>query len=304
MNILVVSRVSIPAKDRTLPAWEHLRSLGHHVMVQHPGSRDITVKPDAIISMGVTVMDETFQFMRIWPGVPMFAFNWDCYEWIWEKGHGGTRQAKNPNRPNEYNYIKYGSLLSRAKEIWVPSDCTGRRTEQWYGLKNWHTILSAVPYWDYPDVQDKGYIYCALREIPDPHWGWLEKACKELNLPLVMTQHEKNYEEYQQSLAHCSFLVSHCYELSTGGLSLLEGYYLGKPCLLSNSEWHGGWDYMGERAEYFQWDDYDGFKTGLIQMMRHKREMRESLRDGQDWVRKTFSDEVMIDKMLKRMQDA
>ncbi len=290
MHILVVSRVSIPAKDRTLPAWEHLRELGHTVTVEHPHSIKRHSKPDVIISMGVTVMEETFAAIRRFPKSLLMTFNWDVYKWVWD----------NP-RKNEYDYVRYGDLLRKATEVWVPSDCTGRRTEQWYELSNWHTILSSVPYWDYDDVQDNGYVYCALREIPDPQWRWLEQACKELNLPLVMTQHEKSYEEYQQVLAHCSFLVSHCYELSTGGLSLLEGYYLGKPCLLSNSQWHGGFDYMGERASYFQWDSFESLKTCLQQMWQHRKDTREPLADGQDWVKTNFDDRVMVTKMLERI---
>ncbi len=291
MNILVVSRVSIPAKDRTLPAWEHLRRLGHTVTVEHPRSLHIKDEPDAIISMGVTVMQETFEALKRFPKVPLYCYNWDVYEWVWSRPRKG-----------EYDYVRYGHLLEQAREVWVPSECTGKRTEQWYGLKFWHTILSSVPYWDYADVQDKGYVYCALREIPDPKWDMLERACKGLNIPLVMTKHERSYEDYQRILAHCSFLVSHCFELSTGGLSLLEGYYLGKPCLLSSSDYHGGKDYLGNRAQYFQWDDYEHFKHMLQVLWNGRRELREPLNDGADWVRKEFSDEVMVEKMLRRMQ--
>lgn len=287
MNFLICSKVSIPAKDRTLPAWEYLRSLGHNVWVEHP--RYCPGRPDAIISMGVTIMEETFAALARYPGTPLFPFNWDCYEWVW------TRP-----RPGEYDYRRYGELLKQAAEVWVPSRCTGERTRQWWGLKNWHVILSACPWWDWPDVRDDGYILCALREIPDPHWGRFEKACEELRLPYRMTKHEVSYEEYQQAVAGCRFLCSPLYELSTGGLTLLEGYYLGKPCLLSDSPWHGGRDYFGDRATYFQHDDEEDFRRRLKEM--YDAPPMLNVAECRQWITEKFSDQRMIDDMLTRVE--
>ncbi len=298
MKILVVSRLSIPATETTIPAWEYAKSLGHTVWVEHPDSPVITEKPDVIICMGVTVMEQTILAIRRFPNVRLAIYHWDYYKCIKDN----PRPSNGRTFRGEYDYHRFGNLLESAIEIWVPSECTGRRVTQWWSLYNWYTILSSVPYWDYSDVQDKGYVYCALREIPDPHWRILEQACKELSLPLVMTKHERDYENYQKVLAHCSFLVSHCHELSTGGLSLLEGYYLGKPCLLSNSEWHGGYDYMGDRATYFHDGDMKDLKYKLAHMWKSRRETREGLSDGRDWVRKHYSDTVMIDKILERIQ--
>lgn len=300
MVILVVSRISIPAKDRTIPAWEHLRKLGHTIIVEHPNSPKVNRTPDAIIGMGVTIMEETFAAMKRFPGVPVFLMNWDVYKWLWQEGKEGTVQARHESRKNEYDYVKYGELLSLAKEIWVPSKCTGLRTQQWYGLTNWHTILSSIPYWEYPNVRDDGYAYCALREIPDPHWSWFKDACDELGIPYRMTEHSVSYEEYQKTLACCSFIVSHCYELSTGGLSLLEGYYLGKTCVLSDSKWHGGRDYLGDRAIYFNGDSYTNFKETLKACWFNKR--RKMALDHRDWVPWKYSDESMVTKMMERIE--
>jgi len=142
MNILVCSKISIPAKDRTLPAWEYLRSLGHTVTVEHPCTLQIDIenfgswaKPDAIISMGVSIMEETFEAIRRWPDVPLFCYNWDTYEWVWS----------NP-RPGEYDYNRYGDLLRKATQIWVPSNCTGRRVTQLPALKPpLHEFVKSVP---------------------------------------------------------------------------------------------------------------------------------------------------------------
>lgn len=293
MNILVCSKLSIPARDRTLPAWEYLRSLGHHVLVEHPDSDAVGAidRPDVLISMGVTVMGETFRAIKKWPNTPLYCYNWDTYEWVW------TRP-----RPGEYDYKRYGNLLRHANEIWVPSVCTGRRTEQWYGLKNWHVILSACPWWDWPedDIRDDGYVLCSLREIPDPYWGRLERACRDLNIPLVMTKHEQSYQDYQRAVAHCRFLCSPLYELSTGELTLLEGYYHGKPCLLSDSEWHGGRDYMNGRAWFFRHDDEGDFRMKLQGLYDNPPKLNRA--ECRRWVTKNFSDQRMMDDMLARIE--
>ena len=286
-NIVVCSKLSIPEKDRTLPAWEYLRKIGHSVQVVAP-KEPIVGTPTALISMGVTVMQETESMISRFPNIPLFCYNWDCYEWVWT----------NP-RPKEYDYHRYGRLLGKATEIWVPSDCTGHRTTQWWGLKNWHTILSSCPYWDHEEPADYSYLLCTLREIPDPQWGWFEKACKELSIPYRMTKHECSYPDYQSAVAQCTALVSHLHELSTGGLTLTEGYYLGKPSLLCDSVWHGGRDYLGDRATYFKDGDYEDFKCKLSSIYHNTPIL--NLTECSSWVVENFSDKVMIDHMLERI---
>ena len=299
MDFLVVSQISIPAKDRTLPAWEYLRSLGHRVWVEHPRGRAVIGKPDIIISMGVTVMEETFLAINKFPDALLMCYNWDVYEFIWEPGHEGKVQAKHASRPNEYNYVRYGELLRQADEIWVPSICTGERTTQWYGLENWHVILSACPWWDYDDIQDDGYALCTLRHLPDPWDTKFEEACAQVGVPYMRTDHDLSWEGYQRAVAHCRFLVSHYYEASTGGLTLMEGYYHGKPVLLSNSHWCGGSDYLGPLAKYFEWGNVDDFKEKLLSMHSHPPVLDRG--ECQQWIKTRFSDQRMIDDMLERV---
>lgn len=300
MHILVVSRISIPAKDRTLPAWEYARSLGHTVTVEHPDSVPTGQRPDVMISMGVTIMDETFRALERWPGVPLMCYQWDTYFWVWVPGQEGKKQAYHPVRGKEYDYIRYGELLRLAREVWVPSECTGRRCSQWWGVNNWSVILSACPWWDHPNVRDDGYALCCLREIPDPCWGVFERCCTELGIPYRSTRHEVSYEAYQDAVAGCRFLCAPLYELSTGGLSLMEGYYHGKPVLISDSPWNGGADYFGSRATYFRHGDEADFKAKLLAMHRNPPHLdREECRS---WIEANFSDRRMVDDMLARIQ--
>ena len=287
MRIQVCSQVSIPATGQTLPDWQPLRNAGHAVVVSN---NLLPVEPpDVIIGMGVGVMEHTFNATDLYLDVPFFAYNWDCYEWVW----------KNP-RPGEYDYNRYGELLKRAKEIWVPSDCTGKRTTQWWELTNWETVCCSVPYWDHPNVRDSGYALCCLREIPDPYWGRFEKACTELGIPYRMTAHGLRYEQYQDSVAHCRFICSPLYELSTGGLSTLEAFYLGKPVILSNSPWHGGRDYFREKATYFNHESEEDFRR-VLQAVYDNPESYVP-RDHKEFITENFSDEVTCRNILKRIE--
>lgn len=291
MHILVVSRQSLPDRETTIPAWDYCRSLGHTVsVVQTVGKA--TTKPDVIVCMGVSLQDEAFALLKQYQDTPFACYNWDCYEYVWA----------NP-RPREYDFRKFGELLHMADVVWVPSNCTAERTTQWWGIapSKIQRVLSSIPYWDYPKVTDEGYVYCALREIPDKWWGKLEQACKELQLPLVMSRHEMYFKHYQKALAGCRLIVAPLYELSTGGLSLLEAYYLGKTVLINGSKWNGGWDYLGDRAFYFTDCSYESLKSWLTVIYRTP-ELRVPPLDHKEYVTKNFSDQRMIDDFLTSLK--
>lgn len=291
MHILVVSRQSLPDRETTIPAWNYCRSLGHTVSVIQTVEK-VGTKPDVIVCMGVSLQDEAFALVKRYPGTPLAVYNWDCYEYVWT----------NP-RPREYDFRKFGELLHIADKVWVPSHCTGERTTQWWGIapSKIERILSSVPYWDHANVEDLGYVYCALREIPDKWWGKLEQACAELRLPIIMSKHEFDYKHYQKALAACRVIVAPLYELSTGGLSLMEAYYLGKPVLINGSKWNGGADYLGDRAHYFNDCDYEDLKRKLLAIYKTP-EMRVPRPDHKEYVTINFSDQRMIDDFLRSLQ--
>lgn len=284
MNLLIWATVPIADTNRSIPDWRIAEGIGHRVAFSTAG---LEWTPDAIVCMSISRMREAEASADYWPHVPLFVYQWDAYEWVWLRP-----------RPSEYDYNRWGNLLKRAREIWVPSNCAGHRTEEWWGLKNWRTILSSAPCWDHDHVHDGGYALCTLREIPDPRWGWFERACDELAIKYYSSNHERTYTDYQDLVAGCRLLCSPLYELSTGGLTLLEGYRLGKPVLLSNSPYHGGADYMGERAWYFQHDDFEQFKQELWRMYYDTPPARP---DQREWVDAHFSDARMVHDMLNRI---
>lgn len=289
MNVFVVSKGD--AAERDHPLWKALESLGHRVIVDDPthGSNDAYV-PQAIISMGITLMDQTWQAIAKWPHSQLYCYNWDVYEWVWTR----PRTQETPGTPAFLDYRKYGELLRRAREVWVPSDCTGRRTTQWYGLTNWRRILAWAEPWEATNVRDDGYALCCLREIPDPWWGVFERCCEELKIPYKTTLHELGRDEYRNAIEGCRFICAPLYELSTGGLSLLEAYYHSKPVLLSNSPWNGARDYFVKdecRAAFFVYDqsnptDDRHFKQMLRFMYDDTNEVSP---DHKEWIATNFS---------------
>jgi hypothetical protein len=282
MKILVLTKNSIPTINRTIPVWASPdQSVSFHL-------NTIDDHPHAIISMGVGVMEPTWRAIDLYPAVPLFCYNWDCYEWVWT----------NP-RPGEYDYHEYGRLLSRAKEVWVPSRCTGLRANQWWGLSNWHTILSSVPWWDAP-VKDDGYLLCTLRRIPDPWCDEFDTACESLGIPFVRTDRASDpvYRDYKEVVANCRGIVNHYYEASTGGLTLLEAYRLGKPVLCSDSTWNGSGEYFGDRALYFRHGDRSSFQKALVALYKNPPSPSA---DCREWVETNFSDRRMVQQILERI---
>ena len=291
MRIIVCSREGVSEADQHLASWEYVRSLGHTVWVKPPSWKinKRKLKPHAIISWGVSHMEESFIFHHRYPTVPLFCYNWDCYEWVWS----------NP-RPGEYNFGQYGNLLYRAAKIWVPSHCTGLRTKQWWDLDQWEVIKSACPWWEHDNVHDGEYALCCLREIPDPWWGMFEMACEQIGIPYKTTRHEVTHKEYRDAVAGCRFLVAPLFELSTGGLTLMEGYYHGKPCLINDSEWNGGRDYMGDRATYFKHGDFEEFKRVLMLMQSNTPVV--DVPEAREWITKNYSEERMMDDILESIE--
>lgn len=280
MKLLVLSSVSIPEAGRYLPDWS-LLPMEFKVKFDHTDER-----PDAVVCMSVSRTSQAFDALRRWPGVPFFVYHWDCYSWIW------TRP-----RPNEYDYDFYGRMLKQAHEIWVPSRCTALQAKQWWDV-TCRVLRPSAPTWDAPNVKDGGYALCTLRRLPDECEGWFERACEELNLSYYRPNHALPYHRYQELVAGCRVVVSHYKEASTGGLTLLEAYHLGKKVLLTDSLWNGANEYFGDRAVHFPYDDYPVFRDTLGNVMQNSGYVAP---DHREWVRENFSDERMLGEMLERL---
>lgn len=252
---------------------------------------------DLILSLQTGSHKELLQLHYTYPHIPFITYVWDCYEWIWEHSLG-------------YDWHGYGEVVKISKEVWVPSGGQQLRVNQCWGidLSKTKVIKAYARLFDYDMVEDHNYVCNPLREIPDRQLGWIEKACEELNIPYVHGGRKpgstpKTWEDYKDFIGKSSFIVCPWYEASTGGMSLVEGYNLGKEILICNSPYMGAKDYFGDRANYFD-PTYESLVESIKKMWnnRHKKS-KYSLSDKMNFCKENHSIEIMAYNLYKAMID-
>ena len=127
-----------------------------------------------LIGSTVSQYNKIKQFHDQYPNIPMINYNWDMYEWIWKQ-------------PRNYNWEGYGELLKKSVEVWCPSNEVILRAEEFFGCGSNHRVIKTFArLFEYnSEVVDKRYIYQPMRNYElDKNYGWLRKACSELNIPL------------------------------------------------------------------------------------------------------------------------
>lgn len=194
---------------------------------------------------------------------PTVHYNWDIYPFqvndpeLDRHGKPTGRLTANGTRWREYL-----EELRHVTEIWVPSQCTVTRTQEFAG-RDAVVIKSPIYLWEIPPerpptlthLQPRTYVVDVMRVYPgDPNAYACEQACREAGFPFVGMRHRFTDEEFRWTVGNALLLVSANYEASTGGLTMLEGYAHGVDVIVSDSPRHGGVDYFGKRATYFRWD--------------------------------------------------
>jgi hypothetical protein len=239
---------------------------------------------DFIIAAGHAFIPLADQYHKLFPHIPIINYTWDLYKTIWEN-------------PGHYNWKYCLDFFSRCDELWCPSEEVRLRlSEEIPGIEDkCKIILTWARLFDFEDIQDKRYILQPMRPyVSDKNYKWLTRACKELGLPLVEPNHGLSEEEFQRTVAHCSFLCTEYHEASTGGLTLLEGYRLGKPAIVSDSRYMGARDYFGDRAIYFKDDSYEDFKRVVKETWDNTPVLDKD-------ACRTFTDRYSLDKMVEKM---
>ena len=244
---------------------------------------------DFIICASHSQINVLEYYHRMYPSIPIINYNWDLYEWIWAN-------------PRGYDWQKYGHFLKKSREIWVPSEEVSMRSQEYFGVGHkCKTIQTFARFFeaDEKDIFDKRYIYNPLRSIPDRNYGWLKKVCETNDIPLFSSNHRLSEEEFKKSILECSFMVCEYYEASTGGLTLLEGYYHGKPCIISDSPYMGAKEYLGDNAIYFKHDSYENFEKVILNTWNNTP-LLDTAETKQIFNHLTV--EAMVEKMIERME--
>tara|TARA_Y100000361_G_C11160490_1_gene346985 strand:+ start:3435 stop:4298 length:864 start_codon:yes stop_codon:yes gene_type:complete len=207
---------------------------------------------DVILCASHSQISKLAYYHKLYPTIPIINYNWDLYGWVF-------------TNPRGYDWATYGEFLKISDQIWCPSEEVVLRTEEFFGVGDRCRIVKTFArFFDHDDVCDKRYILNPMRGYAsDKNMGWLRKACTELNIPLVESGHKLTEEQFKRTVAHCTFMCTEYEEASTGGLTLLEGFRLGKPVVVSDSIYMGARDYFGDHAIYFNNESYEDFKQTI-----------------------------------------
>lgn len=196
----------------------------------------------------IAKMDEAIRAKRN-RNLPLAVYCWDYYLWA----HGQVNMSGDWNR--------YADFLRMADLIFVPSEGQKRRLKELLDLDS-VVVHTGIPVYEM-ETSDGGYILDPVRYYPEENRTWAEDAAKELGIPIIHSEHGYSQEEFRKLVANCTFLTCAYREASTGGLSLMEGLYLGKPSLVSDSPYMGASDYLGPLGNYFRFDDFENLKLRM-----------------------------------------
>jgi len=239
---------------------------------------------DVILCMnGLSQFPTVKNISNKYPNKKVIIYVWDVYPW--------TSYASG-----------YDDIKQVATEIWVPSSEVALRLNEIYNISKHKikVIKSYVEFFDHDHNNSisRKFVFHPVRNYSDPNYGFTERACDELNIPCIRSNHSLNYEEYKETILNCSFLVTEYMEASTGGLTLLEGYKHGKNVLISDSIYQGARDYFGHRAYYFKDGDYEDFKNKIKMLWELDEEI--DLKDRNEFC-KQFDKETIVDEILKNI---
>ena len=232
------------------------------------------------------VKEERLRF----PEIPTIHYNWDLYPFQ-------LMERPDYTRANPDLWDPYVEELKICRDIWVPSYCTTVRTKEFTDRES-TVIKTSIRPWEVASCSDQGYAVDVIRRYPDFNEGATRESCINSSIDLVESWNLLPWEEFKTTIANCRFMISGQYEASTGGLTLLEGYWHGKPSLISNSFRHGGIDYFGDRASYFQWDNHLLFRKALLKMADSPPKI--DIDEARTWITKEYSEYAMAERMAKR----
>lgn len=228
------------------------------------------------------------------PHIPTIHYNWDLYPFQ-------LVARSDYKRANPDLWDPYLEELSTCRDIWVPSQCTVARTHEFVGRSS-SIIKTSVRPWNNPvEITDGGFAVDVMRKYPDPNQNAAHEACKAVDVDLIETCNEMLWIQFQTVISRCRFMISAQYEASTGGLTLLEGLWHGKPSLLSDSPRHGAIDYFGIHSpwvRYFTWDN-------PIHLRRKIREMDDNppvvnIDEARQFITEMYSERAMAKRMADR----
>lgn len=275
MNICFVENFSESSPEGFM---RELRDMGHKVSPQADSDTDI------IFCASITKM-QSAKSIRDSFKVPIVNYCWDFYKWAHEGKH-------------DLPWGKYEEFLRGSDLVIVPSAAQQRRLKEMLNIDS-VVIRTSTPVSDHA-TKDGGYVLDPVRYYHhDPNCYWVRDACAELDIPFVHSEHQYTKEEFARLIAEARLLTCGYVEASTGGLSLVEGLWNGKPSLVSNSPYMGAVDYLGKFGNYFQWDSYEDLKDKLKTLFHAPPVI--NVKEAREYISNNLSDKTMAQEIEKHL---
>lgn len=213
--------------------------------------------------------------IKVNPNKPLIVFCWDYYKWIHDQEISEWKD--------------YAKLLEKAKLIIVPSEAQKRALKDLLGLES-VVVRSGIKTYEHA-ISDEDFVLDPLRYYPFPQAKWAEQAGEELGIPVVHSEHQFTEEAFRKLVASCSFMTNCVPEASTGGLTLCEGLYLGKPSLVSDSKYQGANSYLQDFGTYFEYNNYEDFKEKFQKMWDERP--KHDIEKAREYLKNELSFDIM-----------
>lgn len=249
----------------------------------HKVTKDCDETYDIIFCASIAKLQEALSMKARFPRVKLVTYCWDYYKWAHDGKHKG------------FDWKRYVSFMQRCNAIIVPSHAQQLRLKELLNLDS-YVVETGIEVYDYP-ATDERFVLDPVRYYPEENEKWVEKACDELGIKCIHSEHQYSKEDFKKLIHTCTFMTCAYREASTGGLTLIEGLWNGKPSLVSNSPYMGAKDYIGEFGTYFQYDDFQDLKSKIKEMFFNTPKI--DVVKARKYISSKLTDEVMASKIEK-----
>lgn len=232
-----------------------------------------------------------------YPHIPVCEYSWDLYD---NQVEGGLNSPDPASRDFWERHIE---RLKRCAKILVPSNWCKKPV--WKRTRvSTSTVLSGVRLFHEAELESQ-YVFDPIRPL-DKDVGIAKRLCDNHGIPCVHGKTSLGRPEYRKTVANCRFMVTTATQASTGGLSLLEGYALGKPVLLTNSPTSGIIDYFGKEGErpgvyYYQWDNHDNLLHKLKHLWHNCPKLDAD--ECRAWVESRYGGPALAERLAKEFYE-
>jgi len=253
---------------------------------KHIITRECDKDYDIIFNMSVFSFKDAEDLHKKYPHIKLVNYVWDYYKFAHEGKHW-------------FNWKDYAKFLKTSDLVIVPSSAQQLRLKELLGIDS-IVVKSGHEMFTVKDIKDELFVLDHMRWYPEENEKWIVTACNVLGIPVIHPEHQLSREEFKRAVGSCTFLACGYIEASTGGLTLLEGLWNGKPALLSNSPYQGGKDYLGDWATYFQYDDFNDCKKKVKEMFENPPII--DVEKAREYILNNFTYEVMANNLEREFK--